>query len=226
MNNFSIDESEEINFILIPTNSTNGSNGEIFANIFQGTPPFILTWSSNVNGQTGTTVSNLSAGTYSLTVQDNDGCAVTKNVILTGVFILSNLSEYNICESTISSTGDITERTLGKMLLEGYLDLTSGCTDCLLSSATFSAVATVAGTAFTQSFYTATTINDVPENSDFYNTVETLLSGVTGIGEVIVDTDNNTITVNTSCEETTDPLSNQNITVQVSILYDINCVSC
>jgi uncharacterized protein (DUF2141 family) len=226
INYFSIDESEEINFILIPTNSTNGSNGEIFANIFQGTPPFILTWSSNVNGQTGTTVSNLSAGTYSLTVQDNDGCAVTKNVILTGVFILSNLSEYNICESTISSTGDITERTLGKMLLEGYLDLTSGCTDCLLSSATFSAVATVAGTAFTQSFYTATTINDVPENSDFYNTVETLLSGVTGIGEVIVDTDNNTITVNTSCEETTDPLSNQNITVQVSILYDINCVSC
>ena len=226
INYFSIDESEEINFILIPTNSTNGLNGEIFANIYQGIPPFTLTWSSNVNGQTGTTVSNLSAGTYTLTVQDNDGCVVTKDVILTGSFVLSNLSEYNICQSTISNTGDITERTLGKMLLEGYLDLTSGCTDCLLSSATFSAVATVAGTAFTQSFYTATTINDVPENSDWYNTVETLLSGVTGIGEVIVNTDNNTITVNTSCEETTDALSNQNITVQVSILYDINCVSC
>ena len=224
--NFSIDDSEQINFILIPTSSTNGSNGEIFANIYQGIPPFTLTWSSNVNGQTGTTINNLSAGTYSLTVQDNDGCAVTKEVTITGSFVLSNLSEYNICQSTISNTGDITERTLGKMLLEGYLDLTSGCTDCLLSSATFSAIATVAGTAFTQSFYTATTINDVPLNSDWYNTVETLLSGVTGIGEVIIDTDNNTITVNTSCEETTDALSNQNITVQVSILYDINCVSC
>jgi hypothetical protein len=212
--------------MFIPTNSTNGSNGQIFANIFQGIPPFTLTWSSNVNGQTGITVSNLSAGTYSLTVQDTDGCAITKPVILLGSFLLSNLSEYNICESTISSTGDITERTLGKMLLEGYLDLTSGCTDCLLSSATFSAVATVAGSAFTQSFYTATTINDVPANSDWYDTVETLLSGITGIGEVIVNTDNNTITVNTSCEETTDGLSNQNITVQVSILYDINCVSC
>ena len=226
INYFTIDDSEQINFILIPTNSTNGLNGEIFANIYQGIPPFTLTWSSNVNGQTGTTVNNLSAGTYTLTVQDNDGCVVTRDVTLTGVFVLSNLSEYNICESTISNTGDITERTLSKMLLEGYLDLTSGCTDCLLSSATFSAVATVAGTAFTQSFYTATTINDVPTNSDWYNTVETLLSGVTGIGEVIVDTDNNTITVNTSCEETTDALSNQNITVQVSILYDINCVSC
>lgn len=226
INYFSIDESEQINFILIPTNSTNGSNGEIFANIYQGIPPFTLTWSSNVNGQTGSTVNNLSAGTYTLTVQDNDGCVVTRDVTLTGVFVLSNLSEYNICESTISNTGNVTERTLSKMLLEGYLDLTSGCTDCLLSSATFSAVATVAGTAFTQSFYTATTINDVPTNSDWYNTVETLLSGVTGIGEVIVDTDNNTITVNTSCEETTDALSNQNITVQVSILYDINCVSC
>jgi hypothetical protein len=226
ISNFSIDDSEQINFILIPTSSTNGSNGEIFANIYQGIPPFTLTWSDNVNGQTGTTINNLSAGTYTLIVQDNDGCVVTRDVTLTGVFVLSNLSEYNICQSTISNTGDITERTLGKMLLEGYLDLTSGCTDCLLSSATFSAVATIAGTAFTQSFYTATTINDVPLNSDWYNTVETLLSGVTGIGEVIVDTDNNTITINTSCEETTDALSNQNVTVQVSILYDINCVSC
>jgi len=226
INYFSIDESEAIDFIFIPTNSTNGSNGQIFANIFQGIPPFTLTWSSNVNGQTGITVNNLSAGTYSLTVQDTDGCAITKSVTLTGVFVLSNLSEYNICESTISSTNNITERTLGKMLLEGYLDLTSGCVDCLLSSATFSAVATVAGSAFTQSFYTATTINDVPSNSSWYTTVDSLLSSVTGIGEVIVDTDNNTITINTSCEETTDALSNQNITVQVSILYDINCVSC
>jgi uncharacterized protein (DUF2141 family) len=225
-NNFFIDESEAIDFIFVPTNSTNGSNGQIFANIFQGIPPFTLTWSSNVNGQTGLTVSNLSAGTYSLTIQDTDGCAITKSVPLSGTFVLSNFSEYNICESTISSTGDITERTLGKMLLEGYLDLTSGCTDCLLSSATFSALAVVAGTAFTQSFYTATTLNDVPANSSWYNTVDSLLSGVTGIGEVVVDTENNTITVNTSCEETTDALSNQNITVQVSILYDINCVSC
>lgn len=223
--NFYIDESEQINFMLIPTSSTNGSNGEIFANIFQGIPPFTLTWSSNVNGQTGTAIDNLSAGTYTLTVQDTDGCTITKSVILTGSFILSNLSEYNICESTISS-GGITERTLGKMLLEGYLDLTDGCTDCLLSSATFSAVATVAGNSYSQSFYTATTINDVPSNSSWYNTVDTLLSDVSGIGEVIVDTNNNTITVNTSCEETTDALSNQNITVQVSILYDIKCVSC
>ena len=223
--NFSIDDSEQINFMLIPTSSTNGSNGEIFANIYQGIPPFTLTWSSNVNGQTGTSINNLSAGTYTLTVQDTDGCAITKSVTLTGVFVLSNLSEYNICESTISS-GNITERTLGKMLLEGYLYLTSGCVDCLLSSATFSAVATVAGSAFTQSFYTATTLNDVPANSSWYNTVDTLLSDVSGIGEVIVDTENNTITVNTSCEETTDALSNQNVTVQVSILYDINCVSC
>jgi len=226
INYFSIDESEAIDFILIPTSSTNGSNGEIFANIYQGIPPFTLTWSSNVNGQTGTAINNLSAGTYTLTVQDNDGCAITKEVIITGSFVLSNLSEYNICESTISSTNNITERTLGKMLLEGYLDLTNGCTDCLLSSATFSAVATVAGNSYSQSFYTATTLNDVPANSSWYNTVDTLLSDVTGIGEVIVDTNNNTITVNTSCEETTDALSNQNITVQVSILYDINCVSC
>jgi hypothetical protein len=224
--NFTIDVSQQLDFVLIPTSSTNGSNGQIYANIYQGNPPYSLNWSSNVNGQTGTIVTNLSAGTYSLTVIDDDGCASTRDIVLTGNYILSNTSLFEVCDSTITSTGVLTERTISKMFTEGYLDVTDNCVDCLFSSATFSAYTSVAGTGFSQTFYTATTLNTVPTEAQWYTAVETLLSGVTGIGDVVVDTTNNTITINTDCQESTTGLSNQTITVQLKIGYVINCVSC
>jgi hypothetical protein len=223
---FVINSSENVNFTLIPQDSTNGSNGEIVANIYQGLPPFTLTWSSNVNGQTGNTVTNLSAGTYTLTVTDFAGCVLSNSVTLQGTFLASNFSLFNVCDSVIASTGEIIERDMSKMLVEGYLDLTSGCTNCLMNSAIFSAVTTVAGTGYSQSFYTATTLNDVPTETQWSNTVKNLLSGATGIGTVTVNISENTITVDTSCEESNNGLANQNITVQLKIVYDIDCESC
>lgn len=223
---FTVDSSAELNFNLVYQNSTTGTNGEIYTNILNGNPPYSLTWSSNVNGQTGLTVTNLSAGTYTLTIVDNDGCSLEKSVTLSGNFILSNNSLFEICDSTLASTGVFTERTLQKMLLEGYVNLTENCVDCLFSSATFSAYTVVAGTAFTQSFYTTNSLGDSPTEQEWYEAVQDLLSGVTGIGEVVVDTSNNTITINTDCNESTTGLSNQTITVQLKIGYDINCVSC
>jgi hypothetical protein len=95
-----------------------------------------------------------------------------------------------------------------------------------MNSAIFSAVTTVAGTGYSQSFYTATTLNDVPTETQWSNTVKNLLSGATGIGTVTVNTSENTITVDTSCEESNNGLANQNITVQLKIVYDIDCESC
>jgi type 1 fimbria pilin len=112
------------------------------------------------------------------------------------------------------------------MLVEGYLELTSGCTDCLLSNAVFSAVTNVGGTGYSISFFTANTLTDVPTTELWGDTITDLISGATGVGNVVLDSDNNTITVNTSCEDTTIPLANQNLTIQLKIVYDINCVSC
>lgn len=223
---FTVNQSPSVDFYLYPTNSTNGSNGQIFANIVNGTPPFTLTWSPNVNGQTGTTVQNLSAGTYSLIVQDAAGCITERLITLGGTYNQSDTVLFNICDSVISSTGNLTERTMEKMLIEGYLDLTSGCTDCLLTSAIFSAVTNVAGTGYSQSFFTATTLSSYPNLSAWTNTITALLSGTTGIGDVIVDDQNNTITLNTDCDEVDYGLANQNVTTQLKIVYDINCVSC
>jgi type 1 fimbria pilin len=69
-------------------------------------------------------------------------------------------------------------------------------------------------------------LTDVPTTELWGDTITDLISGATGVGNVVLDSDNNTITVNTSCEDTTIPLANQNLTIQLKIVYDINCVSC
>ena len=54
-------------------------DGSLSANATGGTPPYTFQWS---NGQTGPTISNLPAGTYSLTVTDANGCAATASATI------------------------------------------------------------------------------------------------------------------------------------------------
>jgi hypothetical protein len=60
--------------------SCNGGNdGSATAQIFGGTPPFSYSWSNGGNTQT---ISNLTAGAYSVTVSDAQGCSGTGNIWL------------------------------------------------------------------------------------------------------------------------------------------------
>ena len=63
-----------------------GTNGSASSTVSGGTSPYTYSWSS---GGTYSTVSNLSAGTYSLTVQDNCGASATASVAITQPAILS-----------------------------------------------------------------------------------------------------------------------------------------
>jgi gliding motility-associated-like protein len=55
------------------------SNGEIAVSIKGGTKPYAITWS---NSQTDSTALNLSAGSYSITVVDSNGCSVTDSFVV------------------------------------------------------------------------------------------------------------------------------------------------
>jgi len=57
-----------------------GSNGSATANIIQGTGPFTFEWSDGQDTQTAT---NLSGGTYSVTVTDANGCTQTGSILIT-----------------------------------------------------------------------------------------------------------------------------------------------
>lgn len=55
-------------------NCNGGSDGIIDINVYGGSPPYTYNWS---NGDTSQDASSLTAGTYDVTVTDNNGCIVT-----------------------------------------------------------------------------------------------------------------------------------------------------
>ena len=128
------------NFILNATNTVNGSDGTITAYITNGVPPFTLNWSSNVNGQTGYTINSLSAGTYSLTVIDFNGCSTISSVIITGTNSVSSYQTYTICDTDFINSPNAIKTGPKQMLNEGFYDLTINDINCVLNEAIFEAI--------------------------------------------------------------------------------------
>jgi hypothetical protein len=124
-----------------------------------------------------------------------------------------------MCESDFIYTSG-TRRGILQMLNEGYNDLTSGNTDCLLSTAEFVAEVNVTGTTYSESFYTGTTLLDVPSDTLWYTTIEDIISSIPGVSSVTIDTTNSNITIQTEGD-----LANQQITIDLIIQYNIDCVS-
>ena len=222
---FTIDGSFNTDFLLIGTDSLDGNNGTISALITDGEPPFTLTWSPNVGAQTGTEIIGLSAGTYTLTVVDDNGCSQTRTIVINGFNKLSSYQVYNLCESDFISTGLTGRKGPQEMLLEGFHDLTSGDTNCILNQSIFTVSTTVNGDVKTQSFYTGTTLTEFPSDNEFYDVVEELLLSYGIIGEIVIDAVKNTLFVNSSCDITMETLDAQ-IKVGLDISYDINCETC
>lgn len=222
---FTIDSAGSVDFLLIGTDSLNGNNGSITALITDGEPPFTLTWSPNVNGQTGTTVTNLSAGTYSLTIVDDNGCSKERKITINGFNKLASYQVYNICDEDFINTGSVGRKGPQEMLIEGFHDLTSGDTNCILNQAIFTVVTKVNDSIKHQSFYTGTTLTEYPSDNEFYDVVEELLLSYEIVGEVIVDAIKNTLIINSGCDITIETLD-ATVKVDLEISYDINCETC
>jgi len=74
--------------IVLSTPLCNGnSNGSAFALVNGGTLPYSYSWAPS--GGSSDTASGLSAGVYTVTVTDNNGCSVTSGVTLTQPAVLS-----------------------------------------------------------------------------------------------------------------------------------------
>jgi hypothetical protein len=216
--------SAPVDFILISENSSCG-NGSISAYITAGEPTFTYQWSSNVNGQTGATVTNLSAGTYTLKVIDDTGCYKQKSITLTGTNSLSTYQVFNVCDNTFENSGILGKKGALQMLVEGYYDLISGDTNCVLNEAIFEANVIISGVSASTTFYTGTTLTEYPSDSLWANTIRNLILTYDGIGNVILNLPNNKITIKTDCESEIS-YDDAQVLVNMVIHYDISCVSC
>lgn len=217
-----------LNYVLSSLNPLFLNNGEISIFITDGTPPFAVNWGLNVNGQTGLTVNNLSAGTYSVTITDAYGCTLSRSTTLLGYNLLTAYETYTICQGPLIDLGQNIRKGPQQMLIEGFNDLTSGDTNCILNSAIFEVEVTLTGVTTSttaQTFYTATTLSNFPSDNLYYSAVEDLLLSYSGITEVVIEPIQNKITIGTICNPSQEYIDTE-VIVSIKIYYDISCVSC
>jgi len=230
-----IGNSQSMFFNLFATQPTIGNDGSITVLITNGTPPFTYIWSGGTtSSQTGSTVSGLTAGTYSCTVIDTSGCTLTKYKTLTGTKKYSNYRYYNVCSDEFKNSGDITKRGIRSMYLEGFSDLTSGDTNCIINEATFSIYAQISSQSAQTEFYTSSGATDYPNDQIWAETIVNTLDSFLGISGTTVDIPSNRILINTTCEDIPkgceivpiNPLQDNEVIVKLVIDYNISCVSC
>ena len=221
---FIIDQSNNVDFILSGTDANNGNDGTVSAYITNGTPPFTLVWSNNVNNQTGYYLTNLSAGTYSLQVTDDDGCVKVREVTIDGFDSISSFQTFNICDSEFENIGELVKKGPKEMLNEGYYDLTSGYTNCILNQAAFNIVATIGDITNISQFFISYALNQFPTDNEYFEALVELLKTFDQVAQVNIDPLNNGIQIIAKCEE--QYLVATDVSVNMSIEYNISCQFC
>jgi len=223
---FSISSSSSLDYGMESTScGDSGSGGTITVSVFSGTPPFTYQWSDNVPiGQSGPSISNLTGGTFSVTVSDLSGCTLTRSVIVPCTPFIAGYQVVPVISGGFNTTVN-NKRDFDTMVNEGFYDLTTGNTNCVLSAATYIATIEVSGNTYQQSFYTGTTLTDVPTESQWVDALESILSGITGVANYTVNPQTNIIEVKSDCDGNTDPLSDSEFIVGLRIEYNIICES-
>lgn len=220
-----IPKGDNLDFSLYSINCGSGNNGQITAFITSGTPPFQFNWSNNVpSNPQQIEVYNLTGGTYSLSIVDANGCSLSRSTTIT---CDTNYTSYQcyVMGEEIFNIDSPTKLGLLQMLNEGYADLTQDNTNCDLISAIFIAKVNVnpAGLSASSTFFTATTLNNPPGDNLWYDTIKSLLLSIPGILTVTIDQINNQITIATN--PANNSLNGQEIVVELSIVYDIICLT-
>jgi hypothetical protein len=223
---FSIGASNSLDFGMSSTSCGNtNSGGTINVSIFSGTPPFTYQWSDNVPiTESGPSISNLTGGTYSLTVLDSSGCSQTRTTIIDCDKTYVSYQSYVMGAEQFSLVSP-TKRGILQMLTEGFDDLTSGNTNCDLVSAEYYAKVQIQpiGIVLEELFFTGTSLIQTPSDSLWYSTIDSMLESIYGIGNVTVNQLTNEITIETDRSETS--LNGQEVIIELIIVYDIMCLT-
>jgi hypothetical protein len=229
--NIQVTSSNGIDFSLFPTSCVNGNDATITALITNGTPPFTFTWSSNVTGNPQYIVATgLTSGNYSLTLQDANGCSLTRETSI-NCFNVNTSYKIYVVDSQNFSLQPLNNFGLLDFLNEGFSDLVnmefSGSTTiinpkCNLNSAIFTTEYTLEPSGITSgnTFYTGYTRTDVPTDSVYVDSIVNLVSTIPGVENVSYDLITNTINI---IAEPGNSITSQALTINLKIAYDISC---
>ena len=151
-----------------------------------------------------------------------------------GTSLQTSYRVFTSCDQTFGPTGTTTRRGIRQMYFEGFYDLTSGDTGCVITSADFTVQAIVGSQSAETVFYTSTGIDDYPSDVDYVNAVDQILESFIGIDDVTIILNDNKITITNNCNEVQkncgvqfiNLLQDTLITVNLLIDYDISCISC
>ena len=230
-----ISPSQPVDIFLSTVQPVSGNDGEIFLNITDGIPPFTINWSPNVGLQTGLHLTNLSNGTYSVTVIDSSGCTKTSEVVLSGTEVTTIYESYTICSDDFVNTGTYGKRGILQMMNEGFFDLTVGNTGCVIQNATFTTQVDIDGNIKENLFYTFTggTFGSFAEYL-WIQSLRDTLNEYPEIGDVFIDVATNKITITNNCNEKNkncisvnfNELADTNVKINLLIEYEIICETC
>jgi hypothetical protein len=226
--------SNGVYFDLFPIQPSFGNDGSISVLITSGAAPFTFSWSGDVSGQTGTIITGLTSGDYTLQLTDKSGCTLTKTISLYGTKKVQNYEIYTLCEQQFQPTNTITRRGVRQMYWEGFFDLTSGDTNCIINSADFILQTSVGNETKEVTFYTSTSFDDYPNDILWAEAIVDTLKSYVGIDDVSIDLVQNRIKIIAGCanypknceKEILNLLQDELVVVNLKIVYDISCVQC
>jgi len=209
-------------FVLYGTDCINGSGGTISVLLNESVGPFNFIWSDNVNGQSGTFITGLTAGTYVLTVSGNSNCQTTKSIdiICNPLRQASSSYVYTVGSKTYSPS---TTFNFLKMLNEGYSSLVGVHKDCKLKYAKFNCDIQLDGIVYSGTFYTTTSLSTSPPVSSFVTVIETLINTIPNIKSYTVDLTTNTISIESDVVGGVEVYKDDVLTISVRIDYSISC---
>lgn len=223
--NVFVEGSVPLSYNLYSTSCGTGADGSITAFISDGVPPFSFNWSNNIPGNPqDIKATGLTAGTYSVTIIDSSGCSQTRSITIDCNQTYVSYQTYVMGEG-LFTVASPTKRGIGQMYNEGFDDLTAGNTNCDLVSAIFTAQVSIQplGQVVQQQFFTSNSLVQIPTDSLWYSTLENLLEGIYGIGNVTINELTNEIIIET--DRTTNILHNQELSIELIIVYDIMCLT-